>query len=136
MCYCEWKIFNYFGNLCVCEQDRGDNARSSSATLMIMVKDSDDLPPKFTETIYRTRINENSPITVSVASVLRIWLFLCVFLLFQHLGFFFIIIICLITIWPFSKRQLSHSACSTCNIKGKFMSSPLTMDVCFCHLNG
>lgn len=30
-----------------------------------MVKDSDDLPPKFTETIYRTKINEFSPKTVS-----------------------------------------------------------------------
>lgn len=32
-----------------------------------MVKDSDDLPPKFTESIYRTKINEFSPITVSVS---------------------------------------------------------------------
>lgn len=50
------------------EQDRGDNAKSSTTTLMIMVKDSDDLPPKFTESIYRTKINEFSPITVSCAT--------------------------------------------------------------------
>lgn len=31
-----------------------------------MVKDADDLPPKFTESIYRTKINEFSPITVSI----------------------------------------------------------------------
>lgn len=36
---------------------------------MVMVKDSDDLPPKFTESIYRTKINEFSPITVSVPNV-------------------------------------------------------------------
>lgn len=30
-----------------------------------MVKDSDDLPPKFTEIIYRTKINEFSPKAVS-----------------------------------------------------------------------
>lgn len=47
------------------QQDRGDNAKSASTTLMVMVKDSDDLPPKFTESIYRTKINEFSPITVS-----------------------------------------------------------------------
>lgn len=47
-------------------QDRGDNAKSASTMLMVMVKDSDDLPPKFTESIYRTKINEFSPITVSI----------------------------------------------------------------------
>lgn len=54
---------------CFFQQDRGDNARSASTTLMVMVKDSDDLPPKFTESIYRTKINEFSPITVSVPNV-------------------------------------------------------------------
>lgn len=34
--------------------------------LTVLVKDSDDLPPKFTEGVYRTRIQEFFPLTVSV----------------------------------------------------------------------
>lgn len=44
-----------------------------------MVKDSDDLPPKFTENIYRTKINEFSPKTVSYKaknSIIHITLYL------------------------------------------------------------
>lgn len=37
--------------------------RSSNTTLTITVKDNDDLPPKFTENVYRTKLNEFSPLT-------------------------------------------------------------------------
>ncbi|XP_059611787.1 cadherin-89D [Phlebotomus argentipes] len=43
--------------------DRGTPTRTSNATLKVMVRDHDDLPPKFTEGVYRTRVNEFSPLT-------------------------------------------------------------------------
>lgn len=58
------------------QQDRGDTAKSASTMLMVMVKDNDDLPPKFTESIYRTKINEFSPITVSCKFIFFWFLFL------------------------------------------------------------
>ncbi|XP_037884780.1 cadherin-89D [Glossina fuscipes] len=43
--------------------DRGTPANQVNTTITINVKDVDDLPPKFTEGVYRTRINEFYPIT-------------------------------------------------------------------------
>lgn len=37
----------------------------ANTTLTVMIEDSDDLPPRFTEGVYRTKINEFYPITVS-----------------------------------------------------------------------
>lgn len=36
----------------------------ANTTLTVIVEDSDDLPPRFTEGVYRTKINEIYPITV------------------------------------------------------------------------
>lgn len=46
-------------------QDRGVPARSTNTTIGVIVNDNDDLSPKFTKGVYRTRINEFYPITVS-----------------------------------------------------------------------
>lgn len=43
--------------------DRGTPPRASNTTLRVFVKDADDLPPKFSENVYRTKINEFSPLT-------------------------------------------------------------------------
>ncbi|KRT84259.1 Cadherin, partial [Oryctes borbonicus] len=43
--------------------DRGTPQRSSNATIRISIQDSDDLPPKFTKGVYRTKIPESYPIT-------------------------------------------------------------------------
>ncbi|XP_067624106.1 cadherin-89D [Eurosta solidaginis] len=43
--------------------DRGTPANQVNTTITINVKDVDDLPPKFTEGVYRTKINEFSPMT-------------------------------------------------------------------------
>ncbi|KAJ8945981.1 hypothetical protein NQ318_017097 [Aromia moschata] len=44
--------------------DRGSPPRSTNATVQIKVNDNDDLPPKFTKGVYRTKINEFYPITL------------------------------------------------------------------------
>lgn len=44
----------------------------ANTTLTIIVEDSDDLPPRFTEGIYRTKINEIYPITVSLMATCHI----------------------------------------------------------------
>lgn len=44
-------------------QDRGTPPNRSNTTLSIYVEDHDDLPPRFTEGVYRTRINEFYPVT-------------------------------------------------------------------------
>ncbi|XP_051862506.1 cadherin-89D [Drosophila albomicans] len=43
--------------------DRGTPANQANTTITINVRDVDDLPPKFTEGVYRTRINEFFPMT-------------------------------------------------------------------------
>ncbi|XP_046805306.1 cadherin-89D isoform X2 [Lucilia cuprina] len=43
--------------------DRGTPANQVNTTITINVKDVDDLPPKFTEGVYRTKINEFYPMT-------------------------------------------------------------------------
>ncbi|KAH8236536.1 hypothetical protein KR026_004495, partial [Drosophila bipectinata] len=43
--------------------DRGAPANQANTTITINVRDVDDLPPKFTEGVYRTRINEFYPMT-------------------------------------------------------------------------
>jgi hypothetical protein len=48
-------------------QDRGLPPRSANTTVRVSVHDNDDLTPKFTKGVYRTRINEFYPITVSTA---------------------------------------------------------------------
>lgn len=45
--------------------DRGTPANQVNTTITINVRDVDDLPPKFTEGVYRTKINEFYPMTVS-----------------------------------------------------------------------
>lgn len=47
-------------------QDRGTPPKSTNATVHIKVNDNDDLPPKFTKGVYRTKIKEFYPITVSI----------------------------------------------------------------------
>ncbi|XP_033236535.1 cadherin-89D isoform X1 [Drosophila pseudoobscura] len=43
--------------------DRGTPANQANTTITINVRDVDDLPPKFTEGVYRTKINEFFPMT-------------------------------------------------------------------------
>ncbi|EDW67860.2 uncharacterized protein Dvir_GJ22851 [Drosophila virilis] len=43
--------------------DRGTPANQANTTITINVRDVDDLPPKFTEGVYRTKINEFYPMT-------------------------------------------------------------------------
>ncbi|XP_050323376.1 cadherin-89D [Bactrocera neohumeralis] len=43
--------------------DRGTPANQVNTTITINVRDVDDLPPKFTEGVYRTKINEFYPMT-------------------------------------------------------------------------
>ncbi|XP_053945491.1 cadherin-89D [Anastrepha ludens] len=43
--------------------DRGTPANQVNTTITINVRDIDDLPPKFTEGVYRTKINEFYPMT-------------------------------------------------------------------------
>jgi hypothetical protein len=45
--------------------DRGTPPKVSNTTMTILVNDVDDLPPKFSESVYRTKINEFHPYTVS-----------------------------------------------------------------------
>lgn len=61
----ESKVMSKLFNHSILLQDRGVPPKSASSTLTVLVKDSDDLPPKFTEGVYRTRIDEFFPITVS-----------------------------------------------------------------------
>ncbi|XP_060524594.1 cadherin-89D isoform X2 [Cylas formicarius] len=49
--------------LTITAMDRGMPPRSSNATMRVKINDNDDLPPKFTKGIYRTRIQEFYPIT-------------------------------------------------------------------------
>ncbi|XP_022919668.1 cadherin-89D isoform X2 [Onthophagus taurus] len=49
--------------LTITASDRGIPQLSSNATIKIVVQDSDDLPPKFTKGVYRTKISENYPLT-------------------------------------------------------------------------
>lgn len=49
-------------DIVVIASDRGTPQKSSNTTAKIFVKDSDDLPPRFTEGVYRTKINEFSPL--------------------------------------------------------------------------
>lgn len=46
-------------------RDRGTPPRHTNTTLTVKVQDIDDLPPKFTEGVYRSKINEFHPLTVS-----------------------------------------------------------------------
>ncbi|CAH0723464.1 unnamed protein product, partial [Brenthis ino] len=48
--------------LVVTASDRGSPPRSSNTTVHILVQDNDDLPPKFTHDVYRTKIPEFYPI--------------------------------------------------------------------------
>ncbi|XP_041968077.1 cadherin-89D isoform X2 [Aricia agestis] len=48
--------------LTVTASDRGSPPRSTNITVHIMVQDNDDLPPKFTRDVYRTRIPEFYPL--------------------------------------------------------------------------
>ncbi|XP_026498346.2 cadherin-89D isoform X2 [Vanessa tameamea] len=48
--------------LAITASDRGSPPRSSNATVHIVVQDNDDLPPKFTFDVYRTKIPEFYPI--------------------------------------------------------------------------
>ncbi|XP_050312281.1 cadherin-89D isoform X2 [Anthonomus grandis grandis] len=49
--------------LTISATDRGNPPRSTNSTVTIKVNDNDDLPPKFTKGVYRTRIHEFYPIT-------------------------------------------------------------------------
>ncbi|XP_065157447.1 cadherin-89D isoform X2 [Atheta coriaria] len=49
--------------LTITASDRGLPPRSTSTTIKIVVLDNDDLSPKFTKGVYRTRVTENYPIT-------------------------------------------------------------------------
>ncbi|XP_044262289.1 cadherin-89D isoform X1 [Tribolium madens] len=49
--------------LTIAASDRGIPPRSTNTTIRITVNDNDDLSPKFTKGVYRTRINEFYPIT-------------------------------------------------------------------------
>ncbi|XP_076254284.1 cadherin 89D [Rhynchophorus ferrugineus] len=49
--------------LTISATDRGSPPKSTNATVTIQVNDHDDLPPKFTKGVYRTRIQEFYPIT-------------------------------------------------------------------------
>ncbi|XP_017781597.1 PREDICTED: cadherin-89D, partial [Nicrophorus vespilloides] len=49
--------------LTVTASDRGLPPRSTNATVKISIVDNDDLPPKFTKGVYRTKLTENYPIT-------------------------------------------------------------------------
>ncbi|XP_066256989.1 cadherin-89D isoform X1 [Euwallacea similis] len=49
--------------LTITATDRGSPPRNTNTTLQIKVNDNDDLPPKFTKGVYRTRIREFYPIT-------------------------------------------------------------------------
>lgn len=51
--------------------DRGTPANQVNTTITINIKDVDDLPPKFTEGVYRTKINEFYPMKVSDSFVLN-----------------------------------------------------------------
>ena len=51
-------------NIELVASDRGTPAKYTNTTLKIVVKDHDDLPPKFTEGVYRTKLNEFYPLTV------------------------------------------------------------------------
>ncbi|XP_052739756.1 cadherin-89D isoform X1 [Bicyclus anynana] len=48
--------------LVITASDRGSPPRSSNTTVHILVQDNDDLPPKFTLDVYRTKITEFYPI--------------------------------------------------------------------------
>ncbi|KAL1491992.1 hypothetical protein ABEB36_012502 [Hypothenemus hampei] len=48
--------------LTITATDRGVPPRSANTTIKIKVNDNDDLPPKFTKGVYRTRIHEFYPI--------------------------------------------------------------------------
>ncbi|EDW81089.2 uncharacterized protein Dwil_GK11870 [Drosophila willistoni] len=50
-------------NLPIFAWDRGTPANQANTTITINVRDVDDLPPKFTEGVYRTKINEFYPMT-------------------------------------------------------------------------
>ncbi|CAG9765181.1 unnamed protein product [Ceutorhynchus assimilis] len=50
-------------SLIITATDRGSPPRSTNTTLKIRINDNDDLPPKFTKGVYRTRIHEFYPIT-------------------------------------------------------------------------
>ncbi|XP_055381122.1 cadherin-89D [Condylostylus longicornis] len=50
-------------NIPIIASDRGSPPRYANTSLQILVKDNDDLPPKFTEGVYRTKINEFYPMT-------------------------------------------------------------------------
>lgn len=47
-------------------QDRGVPPKSSNTTIRIIIQDNDDLPPKFTKGVYRTKISEFYPLSVSI----------------------------------------------------------------------
>ncbi|KAK9754964.1 Cadherin domain [Popillia japonica] len=49
--------------LTISASDRGVPQRSSNATIKVSIQDNDDLPPKFTKGVYRTKISESYPIT-------------------------------------------------------------------------
>lgn len=54
-------------------QDRGVPPKTTNTTIKIVINDNDDLPPKFTKGVYRTRITEFYPITVSTINYLPIY---------------------------------------------------------------
>lgn len=47
-------------------QDRGMPPKSTNTTVRVTVLDNDDLSPKFTKGVYRTKITEAYPLTVSI----------------------------------------------------------------------
>lgn len=70
--------------------DRGTPPRTTNTTLRVTVTDHDDLPPKFTEGVYRTKINEFYPLTVSI--YLNILYIICIDVstyLYDHYESFF-----------------------------------------------
>ncbi|XP_072949863.1 cadherin-89D isoform X2 [Epargyreus clarus] len=48
--------------LTITASDRGSPPRSANATVHVIVQDNDDLPPKFTQEVYRTQIPEFYPL--------------------------------------------------------------------------
>lgn len=52
----------------VLASDRGTPPKVANTTLSIFVNDIDDLPPRFSQEVYRTQIKEFTPITVSVTN--------------------------------------------------------------------
>ena len=50
-------------NLMITASDRGKPPRQANTTLVVYVKDIDDMPPIFTRAVYKTKVKESFPVT-------------------------------------------------------------------------